>query len=201
MTAAVDIDALLAVANERMVTAVRDITVNQGIDPRSATLVGGGGAVGLNAVALARRLGCPRVIIPDVAAALSAAGALISDLSTEFSQLHLTTAGQFDGAGVNAVLADLEERSRRFAAGPGARARATAVDFSVEARYARQIWEIEVPLRGARVAGPTDLKQMIADVHATHREIFAIDDPGSEIEFVTWRSGRSGGASGSVTVG
>jgi N-methylhydantoinase A len=180
--------AVLNVVTENMVGAIEEITVNQGIDPRSATLVGGGGAVGLNAVALARRLGCPRVIIPDVAAALSAAGALISDLSTEFSQLHLTTAGQFDGAGVNAVLADLEERCRRFAAGPGAPARATAVDFSVEARYARQIWEIEVPLRGARLAGPTDLEQLIADVHATHREIFAIDDPGSEIEFVMWRA-------------
>src|SRR5438552_883704 len=148
----------------------------------------GGGAVGLNAVALARRLGCPRVIIPDVAAALSAAGALLSDLAAEFSRLHLTTASQFDRAGVDLVLADLKERCRRFAAGPGARAHATAIDFSVEARYARQIWEIEVPLRGSRVAGPADLDRVSADVHATHREIFAIDDPGSEIEFVTWRA-------------
>ena len=143
--------AVLNVVTENMVGAIEEITVNQGIDPRAATLVGGGGAVGLNAVALARRLGCPRVIIPDVAAALSAAGALLSDLATEFSQLYLTTASQFDSASVNAVLADLEDRCRRFAAGPGARAHATAIDFSVEARYARQIWEIEVPLRGPRI--------------------------------------------------
>ncbi|PYO58640.1 MAG: 5-oxoprolinase [Candidatus Rokuibacteriota bacterium] len=180
--------AVMNVVTENMVGAIEEITINQGIDPRSATLVGGGGAVGLNAVALARRLGCPRVIIPDVAAALSAAGALMSDLAAEFSRLHLTTASQFDRAGVDLVLADLEERCRRFAAGPGARAHATAIDFSVEARYARQIWEIEVPLRGSRVAGPADLDRLIADVHATHREIFAIDDPGSEIEFVTWRA-------------
>jgi N-methylhydantoinase A len=180
--------AVMNVVTENMVGAIEEITINQGIDPRTAALVGGGGAVGLNAVALARRLGCPRVIIPDAAAALSAAGALMSDLATEFSQLHPTTAGQFDRAGVNAVLADLEARCRRFAAGPGARARATTVEFSVEARYARQIWEIEVPLRGPRVAAPEDLDRLIADVHATHREIFAIDDPGSEIELVMWRA-------------
>jgi N-methylhydantoinase A len=180
--------AVLTVMTENMVGAIEGITVNQGIDPRSATLVGGGGAAGLNAVALARRLGCQRVVIPDVAAALSAAGALMSELVAEFSHLHLTTAGEFDGEGVNAVLADLEERCRQFTAGPGARARATAIDFSVEARYARQIWEIEVPLRGSRLAGPADLKLLIADVHSIHREIFAIDDPGSEIEFVTWRA-------------
>ena len=40
--------------------AIEEITVNQGIDPRAAVLVGGGGAAGLNAVAIARRLGCPR---------------------------------------------------------------------------------------------------------------------------------------------
>jgi N-methylhydantoinase A len=180
--------AVLTVMTENMVGAIEGITVNQGIDPRSATLVGGGGAAGLNAVSLARRLGCQRVVIPDVAAALSAAGALMSELVGEFSHIHLTTAGEFDGEGVNAVLADLEERCRQFMVGPGARARATAIDFSVEARYARQIWEIEVPLRDSRLAGPGDRKLLIADVHAIHREIFAIDDPGSEIEFVTWRA-------------
>lgn len=180
--------AVMRVVTENMVGAIEEITIDQGIDPRSATLVGGGGAVGLNAVALARRLGCARVIIPDVAAALSAAGALMSDLATEFSQLHLTTASRFDRVGVDAVLADLEERCRRFAAGLGARARASTVDFSVEARYARQIWEIEVPLRGSRLGGPAELERLIDDVHATHREIFAIDDPGSDVEFVMWRA-------------
>ena len=41
-----------------MVAAIEEITVNQGIDPRGAVLVGGGGAAGFNAVAIARRLGC-----------------------------------------------------------------------------------------------------------------------------------------------
>ena len=37
--------------------AIVDITVNQGMDPREAVLVGGGGAAGLNSVRIARRLG------------------------------------------------------------------------------------------------------------------------------------------------
>jgi N-methylhydantoinase A len=180
--------AVLSVLTENMVGAIEEITVNQGIDPRGAILVGGGGAVGLNAVAIARRLGCPRVIIPDVAAALSAAGALLSDLATEFAELGLTTASRFDLDRVNAILADLEDRCRRFLAGPGAQSHGAAFEFAVEARYARQIWEVEVPLRAARLAGPADVEQLMADFHATHREIFAVDDPLSEIEFVTWRA-------------
>src|SRR5581483_7888409 len=70
--------AMLRVATELMVRAIEEITLHQGIDPRSAVLVGGGGAAGLNSVAIARRLGCPQLIVPAVGPALSAAGALIS---------------------------------------------------------------------------------------------------------------------------
>ena len=57
--------AVLSLATEKMVGAIEEITINQGIDPRSAVLIGGGGAAGLNAVAVARRLGCRTVVIPE----------------------------------------------------------------------------------------------------------------------------------------
>ena len=38
--------AVLRVATENMVSAIEEITINQGIDPRAAVLVGGGGAAG-----------------------------------------------------------------------------------------------------------------------------------------------------------
>ena len=38
--------AVLALATEKMVGAIEEITINQGIDPRSAVLIGGGGAAG-----------------------------------------------------------------------------------------------------------------------------------------------------------
>ena len=77
-----------------MVQAIVDITVNQGIDPRDAVLVGGGGAAGLNSVLIARRLETPRLVIPEVGAALSAAGALMSDLTAQF---HATLFTRSDG--------------------------------------------------------------------------------------------------------
>ena len=72
--------AVLDLACERMVSAIEEITLNQGIDPREAVLVGGGGGAGLYSVAIARRLGAGAVVIPEVAAALSATGALLSEL-------------------------------------------------------------------------------------------------------------------------
>ena len=180
--------AVLALVTEAMVGAIEDVTINQGIDPRGATLVAGGGASGFNAVAIARRLGCPRVLVPAIAPALSAAGALYSDLSAEYSALHATAAGRFDEDGVNRVLAGLERECRAFVEGPGQGNAGAVLEYAVEARYAHQVWEIEVPLRAARITGGDDLERLVADFHAVHRDIFAIDDPASDIEMIAWRA-------------
>ena len=180
--------AVMAVATEKMVSAIGDITVNQGIDPATAVLVGGGGAAGFNCVAIAKRLGCRRIVIPAVGAALSAAGALMSDLGSEFARMAFTTARRFDAERINAILAELDGCCREFMAGPGAGSDEQQRDFSVEARYPHQIWEIEVPVRASRLTTPADLARLVADFHAAHKQIFAVDDPGSDIEFVTWRA-------------
>ncbi|MEE8172259.1 MAG: hydantoinase/oxoprolinase family protein [Alphaproteobacteria bacterium] len=180
--------AILSVATENMVHAIEDITVNQGIDPRGAVLIGGGGAAGLNVTAIARRLGCERAIIPDVAAALSAAGALMSDLRAEFSGTLYTQTASFDTERVNELLARLENQCREFIAGPGAGSIEQIIEFTAEARYPSQIWEIEVPLRKNRFASATDVADLRDDFHATHEKIFAIADSKSEVEIVGWRA-------------
>ncbi len=180
--------AVLRLVTERMARAIEEITVNQGIDPRRAVLVSGGGAAGLNAVAIARRLGCGRVIIPEPAAALSAAGALMSDLSGEFSRTCLTTTGDFDFEAVNGALSQLADDCERFDDGPGAEAVETSIESSVEARYVGQTWEIDVPVRGTRFGSPADVERLREDFHAAHAELFAVHDPDSEIELVTWHA-------------
>ena len=180
--------AILDVVSENMVRAIEDVTINQGIDPREAVLVGGGGAAGLNAVRIARRLGCRQVIIPAVAPTLSAAGALTSDLSREFSRTSFTTTGAFDFAGVNDTLAELERRCRAFLDGRATEGFEQSIELSVEGRYPHQVWEIEVPLRKARFEGPEDVSALEEDLHALHEEMFAIADRRSHVEAVTWRA-------------
>lgn len=179
-------DAILAIATENMVQAIVDITVNQGIDPREAVLIGGGGAAGLNSVRIARRLGCATLLIPEVGAALSAAGALMSDLKAEHHAAFFASTGAFDFDGVNATLGSLAARCQSFIDGPGAGARDSSITFKVEARYATQVWEIEVPLRGRTIAGEADLADFVADFHKAHAQLFAFSDPDSAIEIVGW---------------
>ena len=180
--------AIMSVATENMVHAIEDITVNQGIDPREAAIVGGGGAAGLNAVAIARRLGCAQVILPEVAAALSAHGALISELRAEYSGTLYTSTSGFDFNGVNALLEELESKCRAFIEGPGAGSLEQEIELTAEARYPSQIWEVEVPLRGRRIEDEKALAHFVEDFHKTHEALFTFADSESSIETVGWRA-------------
>jgi N-methylhydantoinase A len=181
-----------------MVQAIMDITVNQGIDPTNAIFVAGGGAAGLNCVAIARRLGCRRVAVPESGAALAAAGALISDLTAQYHAMFHTTSRAFDKAGVNAVLARLKSDCETFAAGPGTGAQSMEIAWSTESRYIDQAWEIEVPLHVDQFCNNADIERLIADFHALHQDKFAVSDPEAAIEMVSWSAEvrchiRSGG--------
>ncbi|HZZ60310.1 MAG TPA: hydantoinase/oxoprolinase family protein [Roseiarcus sp.] len=177
---------ILELANEHMVQAILDVTLSQGIDPASAAFVAGGGAAGLSCVAIGRRLGCKTVYVPETGAALAAAGALISDLTSHHQAMRHTTSESFDFEGVNEVLDQLEARCRAFHASAGPEAELVAIDWIAEARYPDQAWEIEAPLRRPRFTSHEDVRRLVADFHGVHKDIFAVSDPHSPIEMIGW---------------
>ncbi len=179
--------AVMSVWSENMVQAISDITVNQGIDPAKAVIVGGGGAAGLNALMIAERLGCKTLIIPEVGAALSAFGAIVSDIAREYRRVFVTDTVRFDRDGVATVISELRQRAFAFAEAAGAAARDARLDFLVEARYLHQVWEIDVTIDPDRLlaAGGADL--LSQDFHRAHEHIFAFSDPQSPIEVIAWR--------------
>jgi N-methylhydantoinase A len=180
--------AILSVAVERMVTAIEGITLQQGIDPARAVMIGGGGGAGLYSVTIARRLGIPRVVVPDVAAALSAAGATLSDLQTTYARTNVMSTAGFDAERAAGLIAELRAQCDAFVARAGTGLRSTDVHISVEARYPHQVWEIDVPLRGGALATAADVEQLRQDFHSVHDELFAVRDDESPVEIVTWRA-------------
>jgi N-methylhydantoinase A len=128
------------------------------------------------------------VVFPDLGAALSAVGALISDLTAEYGATFRARTDRFHLAAANAALGELNQRCRRFAEGPGAGAVATRIEFAAEARYPGQVWELEVPLRGARFESAADVERLAADFHDHHMDVFATADRNSPIEVVGWRA-------------
>jgi N-methylhydantoinase A len=179
--------AIMAVATERMVQAIEEITVNQGVDPRSAVLVGGGGAAGLNAVAIARRLGSRRVVIPQAGAVLSARGALMSDLTSEYAAAVFTGSDEFDHARADAALAQLRGRCEEFARRNGSPADAE-IEYVAEARYRHQVWQLDVRLREGRLATGEHVASLVEDFHAIHEEVYAVRDERAVVEVVNLRA-------------
>ena len=76
--------AVIRVANDRMAGAIRIVSISKGHDPRDFTLFAFGGAGPLHAVALARELGIPRVLVPTRPGITNALGCVVADVRHDF---------------------------------------------------------------------------------------------------------------------
>lgn len=179
---------IINLATENMVQAIADITVAQGIDPAGAVLVGGGGAAGLNSTFIARRLGCDTLLIPETGAALSAAGAMMSDVTGEYATSLFTTTAAFDYAGVNAALQSLHDQCEAFASRAAKQVLAIDITIVAEARYENQVWDIDLPLNITHFKGENDLAAFRAAFDDAHEQIFSIRDASSHVEVVGLRA-------------
>ncbi len=180
--------AVITVANEHMVAAIKEITIEQGVDPRDAALVAGGGAAGLGIVAIAGELGSSRVLLPRSAGALSAYGGQQADIVTEAGRALLTGSGEFDGDAVNAALEQIDGDLEAVGAELASRGMGEGrIEHSAEARYAHQVWDLEIPLPAPRFNGDGDVERFVAAFHATHLRVFAVEDPGQSVEATYWR--------------
>jgi 5-oxoprolinase (ATP-hydrolysing) len=70
------LEGFVAVADERMASAIAAVTIREGFDPKEYALVPFGGAGGLHACGLADRLGMREIVFPADAGLLSARGLL-----------------------------------------------------------------------------------------------------------------------------
>jgi N-methylhydantoinase A len=180
--------AVIHLANEHMIRAINEMTVNEGINPRESLILAGGGAAGMNIGMIAAELGCARVLLPATASALSASGMQVSDIVFEHSASALTRTNEFDFTAANRALDTIRGELGRFTNGLGDRAAGRIrTDFFVEARYLFQIWELDVPLATDRFETEADVKALAAAFDAAHERVFAVVDKESPVECVTWK--------------
>src|SRR5262245_53543847 len=76
------------IMNVNMASAIREISVQKGYDPREFPLICAGGAAGIHACMIARELSIGRILIPREAPIFCAAGMLRSDLKHDFVRSH-----------------------------------------------------------------------------------------------------------------
>ena len=179
--------AILTVAGEHMVGAIREITINQGVDPREVALVAGGGAAGLNIATIGAALDCSQILIPRTAGAFSAVGGQYSEIVYEAGASVFTDSAQFDfdalARAFSAISGSLDAFAETLASGVEDIRR----ERFVEARYAHQVWTLELPLRDGATIGSEQVQEIVADFHDLHERIFAVRDPGQRVEILQCR--------------
>jgi N-methylhydantoinase A len=173
------------IVNTTMAEGVRLVSVRRGVDPRRFALFAFGGAAGLHATDIARQLGLSRVIVPRVAAVLSAWGMLATDLRFEVSRTHIGDARVLDGAAVKRLFDEMEAegvaRLRQSFAGPARAARA------VDMRYGEQVFEVAVSLDDVDWSVPDPLPQIVERFHRRHEQLYTYSMPDQESVLVNAR--------------
>jgi N-methylhydantoinase A len=172
---------VIAVVESHMERAVRVVSVDEGADPRTSTLVAFGGAGGLHAAALARRLGMDGVIVPPHAGVFSALGLLLAPPRSD-----VVVGGLIDvEESLDAVVENVISRARTELEGTGSRA--IAVEASVDVRYRGQSHETPVSYRLG-----SGWSTLSSDFHAAHADRNGFSRPDDPIEVLAVRAAATG---------
>lgn len=150
---------VLTISTASMANAIREITVEQGTDPRTAKLVAFGGAGPLFATLLARELGIRAAVIPPYAGNFSAWGVLGADLTRTASRTRILACTPEGLVQANELLYVLFEdvESRTSDADRAGQSREIALDV----RYVGQEHTLTVEVTnddGAIAAAPDDIR-------------------------------------------
>ncbi|PYM52637.1 MAG: 5-oxoprolinase [Candidatus Rokuibacteriota bacterium] len=172
------------VVSTNMAEGIKIVSVRRGVDPRRFALVAFGGAAGLHVTEVARLLEIRRVVVPSVAAVLSAWGMLATDLRYELVRSHVSEVGRMAAAGLRRLVARLERDGRKRL---GAFDGPIRVHRSLDMRYGEQIFEIQVPLDGVDLGSSGLMTEVAERFHKRHEELYAYSAPGQEVVIVNAR--------------
>lgn len=170
----------------KMVSSIREISIERGFDPREHTLLAYGGAGPLHAALIARELSMSSVVVPRFPGNFSAVGLLMSDavqenigtcfvaledaqenaLERSFEKLEAPCAEQLRLGGLDEI------QSIRYA----------------DVRYVGQAFELTIPVSESKGW----LKALGGDFHARYEARYGHCHPGDPIEIVNLRVRVSG---------
>lgn len=174
---------VIRVANEHMARALRVISVERGIDPRSFTLVSFGGAGGLHVCALAEALGMTEAMVPVHSGVLSALGMLAAPRTRQLSRTVGSPVEKLEPPVLEAYFRELERRGHAALGAEGLAPEEVHLGRSLDLRYQGQSFALNVPWRGVGAAA--------AQFHTAHAQRYGhrLDAP---VELVNVRVSVSG---------
>jgi N-methylhydantoinase A len=170
---------ILTIANFNMSLAVRAVSVEKGYDPRDCVLVPSGGGGALHAIAIARELSVPRVIIPPMPAHFSAFGMLMADLKHDYVQTFVRELAEISGPQIAEAFAALEKSAVETLSEEGAERRQIVLRRFLDMRYRGQEYTLPVPITEdlREVSDFSTIRSRFDQLHLEHYGHSAPNEP------------------------
>ncbi|MEM7742579.1 MAG: hydantoinase/oxoprolinase family protein [Pseudomonadota bacterium] len=178
--------AVIDVVNHEMAEALKIVSVQRGHDPRDFTLAAFGGAGPLHACALAEELGMGHVLCPPIPGAFSALGLVTSDLKRDYVRTFYHRADQATPDQLADAFADLEAEGTAMLTRAGVAERQRRLRRTIDARYPRQSYELEVAVCDPPFNEAT-LKAAADAFHDRHDQTYGHARRDEPVQFVNVR--------------
>jgi N-methylhydantoinase A len=175
---------IIEIANWSQANAIRQMTIQRGIDPRAFALLSFGGAGPAQSAAVMDLLAMKACIVPPNPGNLSAFGLLAVDWRTDHIVTKVMHEDAIDLADVAARYAALERDAVATLERDGIEASRIRLVREADIRYAGQSMEVRVTAPGGAVDAAF-LSGLIGAFNAAHRRTFGYDYAGQQkIELV-----------------
>jgi N-methylhydantoinase A len=166
---------IIQIAVLRMSLAVREVSVEKGYDPRDFAMVASGGAGPPHAVAIARELHIPTVIIPRFPAHFSAVGMLMADERHDFIRTFYAPLKDADFKAVRKIYDELVVESKKMMT------EGKKVEYQVlfDLRYVGQEFTLSVPIKLSQIdkADRDGVRKAFDQLHEQRYAHHATDEP------------------------
>jgi N-methylhydantoinase A len=159
-------EGIVKIAVARMVSAIKEISVARGFDPRDFALMAFGGAGPMHAAFIAEELEISRVVVPLRPGNFCAFGALISDIRHDHLRTHRVELAGADPAELERAFAAMEREALDAMVAEGMPRERIKLRRSAGMRYLGQSWDLIVPLPKT-IASVSELEGLF---HATHEK-------------------------------
>lgn len=174
--------AMVQIANNNMLGALRAVLLQRGLDPRDFSLVASGGAGPVHICDLMDISGIPQGIVPNYPGQFSAFGFIMTDARVDRHRTVQQISKYFDGARATAAMTELVDGAIAELVSQGYQQK-VEIYRSIEARYFGQNHELELSFPANQFTEET-IASLWERFHEEHQNRFGFSIPGETIETV-----------------
>jgi N-methylhydantoinase A len=179
-------EGIIEIANWDQANAIRQMTIQRGIDPADFALLSFGGSGPAQSSAVMEVMGMKTTIVPPNPGNLSAFGLLAVDWRTDHIVTKVMHEDAIDRAALAAIYAGLERDAAAALEKDGIAPEKIALLREADLRYAGQSMEVRVPAPSGDIGTPF-ISGLTDAFHAAHKKTFGYNYAGAQkVELVNF---------------